>query len=86
LLEAGILVERSVGRARLIVANRDSPLVSPFRQILLVSVGPAALLTDELDRVAGVESAFLYGSFAARLQGVEGVAPNYIDVMGDRNT
>ena len=81
LLEAGILVERSIGRTRLIRANPDSPLTSPLREILVVSAGPAALLTQELGRVGGVESAFLYGSFAARLLGVEGAAPNDIDVM-----
>jgi DNA-binding transcriptional ArsR family regulator len=81
LLEAGILVERSVGRTRLIRANSDSPLTSPLREILVVSAGPAALLAEELGRLAGVESAFLYGSFAARLLGVEGAAPNDIDVM-----
>jgi DNA-binding transcriptional ArsR family regulator len=81
LLEAGILVERSVGRTRLIRDNPDSPLVSPLREILVVSAGPAALLTEELGHIAGVESAFLYGSFAARLLGVEGAAPNDIDVM-----
>jgi len=81
LLEAGILVERPVGRTRLIRANADSPLTGPLREILVVSAGPAALLTEELGRIAGVESAFLYGSFAARLLGVEGLTPNDIDLM-----
>ncbi|MBC7760677.1 MAG: winged helix-turn-helix transcriptional regulator [Candidatus Saccharibacteria bacterium] len=81
LLEAGILIERSVGRTRLIRANAVSPLTSPLREILMVSAGPVALLTEELRRVDGVESAFLYGSFAARLLGAEGAAPNDIDVM-----
>lgn len=81
LIETGILIERSVGRARLISANCDSPLVSPLREILLVSAGPVVLLTEELGRIAGVESAFLYGSFAARLLGVYGAAPKDIDVM-----
>jgi len=81
LIEGGILIERSVGRTRLIRANLNSPLVSPLREILLVSAGPAALLTEELGRIPGVESALLYGSFAARLQGVQGMAPNDIDVM-----
>lgn len=81
LLEAGILTERRVGRTRLIRANHDSPLTGPLREILIVSAGPAALLTEELGRIAGVESAFLYGSFAARLLGIEGATPNDIDVM-----
>ncbi|MEJ7633941.1 winged helix-turn-helix domain-containing protein [Aeromicrobium sp.] len=81
LLEAGILTERLVGRTRLIRANQDSPLTRPLREILVISAGPAALLSGELGRIAGIRSAFLYGSFAARLLGIEGPTPNDIDVM-----
>lgn len=81
LLDAGILAERQVGRTRLIRANAGSPLVRPLREILLVATGPVALLAEELSVIAGVESAFLYGSFAARASGVEGAAPNDIDLM-----
>lgn len=81
LLDAGILAEREVGRTRLVRANQDSPLVGPLREILLVATGPVALLAEELAELSGVEVAFLYGSFAARMQGVEGPAPKDIDVM-----
>lgn len=81
LLEAGILAEREVGRTRLVRANQDSPLVGPLREILLVATGPVALLAEELAELPGVEVAFLYGSFAARMQGVEGPSPKDIDVM-----
>ncbi|MEA4944800.1 MAG: winged helix-turn-helix domain-containing protein [Propionicimonas sp.] len=81
LLDAGILAERGVGRSRLIRANPDSPLTDPLRQILLVATGPVALLAEEFAAVPGVESAFLYGSFAARMQGIDGPAPQDIDVM-----
>ena len=81
LLEAGILAERQAGRTRMIRADPDSPLTPPLREILAISAGPVALLGRELEQIAGVEAAFLYGSFAARLNGVEGAAPNDIDVM-----
>lgn len=81
LLDAGILAERMAGRTRLLRANADSPLVSPLRDILLTSTGPVVLLSEELRRIDGIEAAFLYGSFAARMQGVEGPAPDDIDVM-----
>jgi DNA-binding transcriptional ArsR family regulator len=81
LLEAGIFTQRQIGRTRLISANQDSPLVEPLRQILAVTSGPAAMLRVRLEGVAGVESAFLYGSFASRLAGERGPAPNDIDVM-----
>ncbi len=81
LLTAGILAERAVGRTRLIRTNWDSPLADPLRQILLVSTGPAVLLAGLLGELEGIEAAFLYGSFAARMRGVDGPSPRDIDVM-----
>jgi DNA-binding transcriptional ArsR family regulator len=81
LLEAGILAEREVGRTRLIRANQTSPLTAPLREILLVATGPVALLAEEFASLDGVDAAFLYGSFAARVRGVEGPSPLDIDVM-----
>lgn len=81
LIEAGILAERVVGRTRLIHPNEASALVAPLRQILLVSTGPTVLLRSELADIAGIEHAFIYGSFAARLDGVPGSSPNDVDVM-----
>jgi DNA-binding transcriptional ArsR family regulator len=81
LLEAGILTEREVGRTRLIRANDQSPLVEPLREILTVTTGPVVMLARELADIDGIESAFLYGSFAARLQGEPGPVPHDIDLM-----
>ncbi len=50
-------------------ANSESPLVVPSREILRVVTGPVAILAEELARIDGIESAFLYGSFAARMLG-----------------
>jgi DNA-binding transcriptional ArsR family regulator len=81
LLDAGIISERIVGRARVIAANDASPLVPPLREILLISSGPVALLAEEFSRLDGIDFAFLYGSFAARMRGVGGASPHDIDVM-----
>lgn len=81
LVDAGILTERAVGRTRLIRANGESPLVDPLREILVVVTGPVVMLAEELARIDGLESAFLYGSFAARMLGDAGPAPHDIDVM-----
>ncbi|CAN5492736.1 hypothetical protein BH20CHL7_BH20CHL7_08870 [soil metagenome] len=81
LLDAGLLSERRVGRTRLIRANDASPLVSPLREILVITTGPVALLREEFEQIDGIEAAFLYGSFAARMHGVSGAAPQDIDVM-----
>jgi DNA-binding transcriptional ArsR family regulator len=81
LLDSGILSERQMGRARLIRANAESPLVGPLREILTVVTGPVVMLAEELARIDGIEAAFLYGSFAARLLGEAGPAPHDIDLM-----
>ncbi len=81
LIDAGILSERHVGRTRLIRANDESPLVEPLREILTVVTGPVVILAEELARIDGIEAAFLYGSFAARLLGDAGPAPHDIDLM-----
>lgn len=81
LLDAGILRERQVGRSRLVSADPDSPIVDPLRQILLTTTGPNVLLTEALRSVDGITSAFIYGSFAARLTGEAGPPPADIDLM-----
>jgi len=81
LLDAGILEERKVGRIRLLRANPNSPLAAPLRDILLVSTGPVVLLAEALADIPGIEAAFLYGSFAARMRGIAGPAPHDIDLM-----
>jgi hypothetical protein len=81
LLEAGPLAERRLGNSRLIRPNPDSPLTAPVRDLLLVCGGPVPLVAAELSAIDGVETAFLFGSFAARMRGVPGDPPNDIDVM-----
>ena len=81
LIDAGILTDRQVGRTRLIRGNPDSPLAAPLREILTVASGPVVMLAEEFGRIDGIESAFLYGSFAARLRGINGPVPHDIDVM-----
>lgn len=81
LVDSGILRSRTVGRTRLVSANPDSPLTRPLREILAIATGPVILLREALKDMKGVESAFVYGSFAARMTGVEGPAPNDIDLM-----
>lgn len=81
LIEAGILTERNIGRTIQVQANVESPLVAPLREILTISAGPIVLLEENLRTIPGLELAFMYGSFAARLRGVTGPSPQDIDVM-----
>ncbi len=55
--------------------------MDPLREILAVATRPVAMLTEELARIDGIESAFIYGSFAARMLGDAGPTPHDVDVM-----
>lgn len=81
LVEAEILGSRTVGATRLIFANPDSPLTSPLRQVLAIAAGPVPALSEEFAQIQGIVSAFVYGSFAERAQGISGPAPADLDVM-----
>ncbi|RZU52036.1 hypothetical protein EV385_3877 [Krasilnikovia cinnamomea] len=81
LLDVGLLWERRIGQARYVRPNPDSPLTQPVRDLLLVSAGPVPLLAVELGAITGVQAAFLFGSFAARMRGEPGPPPNDIDVL-----
>lgn len=81
LIEAGLLLERRVGNSRLVKPNPLSPLTTPVRDLLVVTAGPAPLLARELSAVPGVVEAFLFGSYAARADGLAGEPPNDIDLM-----
>lgn len=87
LVEAGILAERRVGQARIVRPNGTSPLVSPLRELILVSTGPVPALRKALGEIDRVRCAFVFGSFAARAHGVPGGPPNDVDVMviGDQD-
>jgi len=63
--QAGVVSSRRLGSTRLVTAA-DSPLTGPLTELLLRSFGPRQVVAEELSRVAGIESAFLFGSWAAR--------------------
>jgi hypothetical protein len=81
LLRSGLLTETRVGQARLVRPDEGAPAFRPLRDLILVSFGAVPLLTDALGDIPGVEVAALYGSYAARLSGVEGPPPRDIDLL-----
>jgi hypothetical protein len=52
-----------------------------LREVLAGATGPVVMLAEKLARVDGIESAFIYGSFAARMLGDAGPTPHDVDVM-----
>ena len=78
--QAGVVSSRRLGNVRLVKAA-DSPLTAPLTELLLRSFGPRQVLAEELAGVEGIESAYLYGSWAARYAGEAGRPPADLDVM-----
>ncbi len=86
MVDAGFLHARSSGRNRYLRVNEQHPLYRPVSEILRYAYGPIAVLAPLLREVPGIEEAFVYGSWAARLFGEVGPDPEDIDVIviGDR--
>ena len=80
LVEAGILLDRTVGRARLVRANVAHPVAAPLTQMLQVTFGPQTVIGEEFD-VVGAERVVIFGSWAARYHGTPGLAPHDVDVL-----
>lgn len=81
MVAAGLVVEARVGRTRQVSANSESTLFGPLQRLMLLTYGPVPVLEDEVGGLPGVAEAFIYGSWAARREGVEGSEPNDIDVL-----
>ncbi len=81
LVTAGLVCETRRGRARLLRAETGGPVSRALTDLLAVTYGPLPVLTDLLSEVAGVEQAYIYGSWAARYLGEPGPVPNDVDVL-----
>jgi hypothetical protein len=81
MVPTGFLLERPVGRNRLVRVNASHPLFRPVQEIVAYGYGPLAVLPDELAGLAGLEEGYIYGSWAARNDGEVGADPADIDVL-----
>ncbi len=81
LAEAGLVVETRAGNIRMATANHEAPYFTDLQSLLMKALGPAQVLADELAEVAGIEEAFVHGSWAARYLGEPGPPPADIDVI-----
>jgi predicted nucleotidyltransferase len=77
---AGIVKSWRRGNTRLVRAN-PTPLTAPMTDLLLRSFGPPQVLAEEMGSIAGIDSAYLFGSWAARHEGTPGPVPGDIDVL-----
>lgn len=81
LIGGGILIDRRVGRSRLVSARTDTPVYRPLSDLMAASFGPLPLLTEALAGLEGVRRAYIYGSWAARYAGTPGPPPADVDVL-----
>jgi DNA-binding transcriptional ArsR family regulator len=79
--EAGILTSERIGTARLVRPNEDSPFYPELSGLVFKAFGPVPILRERLQTLAGVEAAFIYGSWASRYAGERGEAPGDIDLL-----
>ncbi len=81
LLQFGLLRGERVGRTLVLRAAEDNPATAPLRQLLVVTYGPSLLITRALMGLAGIDEAYIHGSWAARFHGEPGGPPGDVDVV-----
>lgn len=83
--DAGLVTTTRRGNTRLVRPLTESVVYRPLAELLAVTFGPVAVLRTALADVAGIDRAFIYGSWAARYAQHSGPVPNDIDllVIGD---
>ncbi len=81
LVEAGIISDRTLGRARLLSANTDGRLARPLTDLLAATYGPLTVVTEVFGAIDEVDFVLIYGSWAARYRGEAGPPPRDVDVL-----
>lgn len=80
LSSAGLIRERRVGRARLVSADAASRYARPLTELVTLAFGPHLVIDEEFRSLDAIAVA-IYGSWAARYEGIVGRAPHDIDVL-----
>jgi hypothetical protein len=78
---AGVVRSRMVGRTKLVRANHEAPFYRALRDLVVIVLGPADVLGEELAGLEGVSAAAVFGSWAARAAGEPGGSPADIDLL-----
>jgi DNA-binding transcriptional ArsR family regulator len=81
LIDAGLLLDRRVGRSRLIRANSSSRFARPLAELLNLSFGPPVVIAEEFSELSDVEQVIIFGSWARRDAGEIGREPRDVDVL-----
>jgi len=79
--EAGVLRVRGSRNNRQVSADVDSAIFTELQSLMLKTMGPKPVLEARLSEVGGIESAYIYGSWARRYEGEAGAPPGDIDLL-----
>ncbi len=63
LVDMGLLMTSREGNLQFYLVNKKNPLYEEFKKIVQKTIGIEALLKDALQRVAGINFAFVFGSY-----------------------
>lgn len=77
---AGLIRERRVGRSRLASADPASRYTRPLTELVTLAFGPHLVIGEEF-RCLDATAVAIYGSWAARYEGVAGHPPHDVDVL-----
>lgn len=77
---SGLIRERRIGRSRLVSADPASRYTRPLTELLSIAFGPLFVIDEEFQALGALAVA-IYGSWAARYEGVTGPPPNDVDVL-----
>jgi DNA-binding transcriptional ArsR family regulator len=80
LSSAQLIRERRVGRSRLVSADLSSRYARPLAELVTLAFGPHFVVSEKF-RPLDTTAVAIYGSWAARYEGVEGRPPNDVDVL-----
>lgn len=79
--QAELLTATTLGRTKLLRADRQSPYLRPLAPLATIAFGPPTVIADEFREVDGIDAIYIYGSWAARYEGKAGPSPQDIDVL-----
>jgi DNA-binding transcriptional ArsR family regulator len=80
LSDSELIRERRVGRSRLVSANPASRYTRPLTELVSLAFGPQFVIGEEFHSL-GATAVAIYGSWAARYEGIAGHAPHDVDVL-----
>ena len=74
------LIEEYVELAGFEICRKD-PIYRPLADLLTVTYGPLPVLNREFSGIDGIDFANIFGSWAARYEGVPGAIPVDVDLL-----